>query len=459
MEQGAPIVFRSRCLFSGCVALALCDGWLLRPIRHSVMTHTKHEGYAMKRYVARLLTVGLLVFVGALGCRPGASPSVQPSADMPTAEYGEADSQPTGTPGVEAEGIEADDESAMASARLLAREYAPPDTLFISAVFPRRTLARPELADAPIEQVLRKIGHLDRPLEMPVPSRFFTELSIDLDDVEHVVCIVTGIRTARDTRRDISEVEGVVEPQKVILGSNDEAVTTGDAELEEANQEEELEERTAEEGPSQEPTRFEQDPWLYGPLMEAYIVRLTGVVPRQAAVDLLFRPEEVTLGGRTYFGQDKDTGALAIHFPDKRTMIVGEERVIRKMLSEAKGTSALTESLQDLDLDSDIVGILNVAKTREHVMPKTDSASRISADDARVATFSVRLDPRPSAKFVVHVKDAEAGERSTADAPQRDRRCPRETCRHAAQARPAGGPEATRVGSGSLHSRSERSTI
>ena len=42
--------------------------------------------------------------------------------------------------------------------------------------------------------------------------------------------------------------------------------------------------------------------------MEAYVVRLSGPAPR-AAVDLLFRPKEVMLGGKTYFGQGEDTGA------------------------------------------------------------------------------------------------------------------------------------------------------
>ena len=90
-------------------------------------------------------------------------------------------------------------------------------------------------------------------------------------------------------------------------------------------------------------------------------------------MDLLFRPKEVTLGGKTYFGQGRDTGALAVHFADERTMIVGEERVVRKMLGKEKGLSALTEALDDLDLDADIVGVLNVAAVREQVMPRTET--------------------------------------------------------------------------------------
>ena len=153
----------------------------------------------------RLLPACLLLLIGALGCRPGAQPGGEPSADKPTVERGEADSQPKSPPGVEAGVTEAGAESAAASAELLGREYVPPDALFVSAVFPRRTLARPELADAPIERVLQKISHLDRPLEMPVPTRFLMELGIPLEHVEQVICVVTGIRTARDTPRDCLE--------------------------------------------------------------------------------------------------------------------------------------------------------------------------------------------------------------------------------------------------------------
>ena len=76
-------------------------------------------------------------------------------------------------------------------------------------------------------------------------------------------------------------MEEAGEPQEIIVGPDGEAVITGDAELEEATPEEELEERAAEERKLLEShTSFEQDPWLYGPLMEAYVVRLTG--PRTA---------------------------------------------------------------------------------------------------------------------------------------------------------------------------------
>ena len=194
----------------------------------------------MKEYIVRLLPACLLLLSGALGCRPGAQPGGESSADKPTVERNEADSQPKSPPGVEAGVTEAGGESATASAELLGREYVPPDALFVSAVFPRRTLARPELADAPIERVLQKIGHLDRPLEMPVPARFLMELGIPLQHVEQVICVVTGIRTASSTPQTVSELEEAGEPREIIVDPDGESVITGDAEFEEATPEENL---------------------------------------------------------------------------------------------------------------------------------------------------------------------------------------------------------------------------
>ncbi|MBC8869726.1 MAG: hypothetical protein H8E44_09930 [Planctomycetes bacterium] len=263
--------------------------------------------------------------------------------------------------------------------KLFGQKYVPPDVMFVSAVFPRRTLSRPELAGAPVEQVLQKFGHLDRPVEMPVPTRFLADLSVPLKDVEQAICVVTGIRTAGDASSAEEE-------------RDDELPHTGRAE-EHA-------------GPD-----AERDSWLYGPLMEAYVVRLTVAVPREAAVGLLFRPQEIVLGGKTYFGQGKDTGAVAVHFPDERTMIVGEERVVRQMLASADRPSALAAALDQVDRDADIQGAIDVAAVRDRLKRRTetDPESKDAVDDPIVATFSVRLDPRPCAKVVVRAKDPEAG--------------------------------------------------
>ena len=234
-----------------------------------------------------------------------------------------------------------------------AGSIVPPDALFVSVVFPRRTLSRPELAGAPIAQVLQKIGHLDRPVEMPVPTRFLTDLGVPLENVEQAICVVTGIRT------------------------------TGDA----SSAEEELDERIPRTGRVEEhaaPDR-EQDSWLYGPLMEAYVVRLTGPAPRDEAVDLLFRPQEIALGGKTYFGQGKDTGAVAVHFPDERTMIVGEERVVRQMLAPADRPQCdWPRPWTDLTCEADILGVIDVAAVREQL---SDGAETGPAVESRWPTM------------------------------------------------------------------------
>jgi hypothetical protein len=46
--------------------------------------------------------------------------------------------------------------------------------------------------------------------------------------------------------------------------------------------------------------------------MEAYVVRLSGSAPRQAAVELLFRPREITLASKTYYGQGKNPALSVI---------------------------------------------------------------------------------------------------------------------------------------------------
>ena len=70
----------------------------------------------MKRYVVWMLSTGLLLFVGALGCRPGAQPDGEPSADTAVVERGRADFQPKGPSGVEVGVAEAGAESATPSA-------------------------------------------------------------------------------------------------------------------------------------------------------------------------------------------------------------------------------------------------------------------------------------------------------------------------------------------------------
>jgi len=332
----------------------------------------------------------VVVFLAALalvsGCQQASQPGDKMPADTPAAERGAGDSQPKSQPS-EGQPPPLGAAESAAPGKLAGREYVPPDALFVSAVFPSRTLARPELAGAPIERVLRKIGYLDRPLEMPVPARFLAELGVPLQDVEQVVCVVTGVRNAGHARPGVSP--GTPRAPAQPVGNPEEPVPVTPRVL----------------GP-------EQDSWLYGPLMAAYVVRLAEPAPR-AAVDLLFRPKKVVLGGKTYFGQGEDTGVPAVHFADERTMIFGEERVVRKMLAEEKGPSALGEALDDLDLEADIVGILNVAAVREKLMPRaaTGAAPKSPIDDVGVASFAVRLDPRPSANVVVHVQDAAAGDR------------------------------------------------
>jgi len=343
------------------------------------------------------VVVPLVALALVSGCQQASQPGNKMPADTGAAEQGAADSQPKGQPSEDQQAPVAAAESA-APGKLLGSEYVPPDALLVSVVFPGRTLARPELAGAPIERVLQKMGYLDRPFEMPVPARFLMDLGVPLEDVEQVICVVAGIRP-------------------VVVGPDGKAVITGAAQTEEATlEEEELDEEAAAEAWQdawqEEYTSLEQDPWLYGPLVEAYVVRLSGPAPR-AAVDLPFRPKEVTLGGKTYFGQGEDTRVPAVHFADERTMIFGEEGVVRKMLAEQRGPSALSEALDDLDFEADIAGVLNAATVREELMPRAPNgaAPKSPVDDVGVATFSVRLDARPSAKVVVHVKDAAAGDR------------------------------------------------
>jgi hypothetical protein len=101
---------------------------------------------------------------------------------------------------------------------------------------------------------------------------------------------------------------------------------------------------------------------------------------------------------------------VAVHFPDERTMIVGEERVVRQMLAPADRPSALGAALDQVDREADIQGAIDVAAVRDQLKRQTGKGpqSKDAADDATVATFSVQLDSRPSAKVVVRAKDAEA---------------------------------------------------
>ena len=314
--------------------------------------------------------------------------------------------------------------SAAPPGKLFGREYVPADAMFVSVMFPHRTLSRPELAGALLAQVLQEFGHLERPVEMPVPTRFLTDLGVPLENVEQAICVVTGVRPTRDARSAVSQsvpqAEETGEPRQIVAapdGSAEKAekaektASTPDDEPVEIGEEEVVEvpdTGRAEEHASPDP---EQDSWLYGPLMEAYVVRLTVAVPREEAVDLLFRPQGITLGGTTYFGQGRDTGAVAVHFPDERTMIVGEERVVRKMLVHEDRPSALAEALSEIDDEADIQGVVNVAAARDQLKRQAETApkSKDAVADAIVATFSIRLDPRPSAKVAVRVKNPAAG--------------------------------------------------
>jgi hypothetical protein len=193
---------------------------------------------------------------------------------------------------------------------LLGREYVPPDAMFVSVVFPRRILSRPELAGAPIEQVLQKFGHLERPLEMPVPTRFLTDLGVRLENVEQAICIVTGFRTAGDANSAVSQSD-LQAGETVEMSEGEHGIEfpragrveeqTGPVEM--SQEEHDREFPRAERAEEQTDPDSEQDSWLYGPLMEAYVVRLTVAVPREAAVGLLFRPRKIALDGKTYFGQ------------------------------------------------------------------------------------------------------------------------------------------------------------
>ncbi len=331
------------------------------------------------------MLTGVLLFAGLTGC--GAKP--EPAADSET--LSSEDARPVAAA-----------ESSARSGELLGREYVPPDALFVSVLSPQRILSRPELVDGPVGDVLKKADPIFID-EMLVPGRFLDALGVPLQDVAQVICVVDGIRkpyrTHPRTPRGAPVGEAVGETNAIV---GDEATVTAESEgdglviVQEANW------------------------WLYGSWIDAYVVRFTGEAPREAAVDLLFRPKQLTFAGKTYYGQGEDTGAFALHFPDERTMIVGEERVVRRMIVERASPSALTQALEDLGPEPDFravvrvpeaIGQMAAASGDLHSSTGEHPALKTLRDDATIATLCLRLDPRPSAKLALPGNNAESGAR------------------------------------------------
>ncbi|NQT40203.1 MAG: hypothetical protein HQ581_22110 [Planctomycetes bacterium] len=249
--------------------------------------------------------------------------------------------------------------------KLSGLQWIPPDAPLVAVTFPGRTLDAPEWADVPIEQAIALLHRAMGPGRSASPIPWLRPLGVELADLEQVIYVVDRVRVPRPMR------------------------DTADPDA---------------------PVVLEEDQWVYGPFVDAYVLRFAEPFSQEAVLGLMYRVDAVTYAGKTYFGQGQDTGSLAVYFADERTLLAGAETAVRSMLVQDRRSTPLTEALAEVEGNDDLTAVLQTDPIPEALKREAPDNPAIQAmlRKLSVATFHLRMVPKLSARLTVTATDAQA---------------------------------------------------
>ena len=331
--------------------------------------------------------VGLLLATALAGCAPdppAAAPpremAVQPGSEgqpaAPMPRYGNPQvlgqpipAQPVFTPS--AANSAAIPSAARAPASLEevdCTQYVPSDSLAVTVFWPRRSLSKPEVAILPIQEMIEQMATSDLSVDLRAPGVFLRASRIRLSQIEMAIHIVDRLRGGAAAGNNRPESGAWLEA--------------------------------------------EQSAEFFGSVSDAYILRFIGPAPREGAMAMLFQPQEVSLAGKTYYGRGMDNSRTAAFFPDERTLILGEETLVRKMIvyQMLPAPGPVADFLRGLDPEHDISSFINWQRLRAQLPAevRTTPLYQSLADRLVTAKVLVRLSARPSLRLVLEGANPDA---------------------------------------------------
>lgn len=145
------------------------------------------------------------------------------------------------------------------------------------------------------------------------------------------------------------------------------------------------------------------------PVLDTYVIRASRPLDPAAASQLLFRARPQRSGGKLYWGQGKDDLVCACALVDDRTLVLGPETIVRKLLAAPAAETALRQAAAAFRPQDDISIAFDFAAAREanKLLGELGLLGTI-ADNATFVTLKGRLGPEMTAIATLDCKSPEA---------------------------------------------------
>jgi hypothetical protein len=150
---------------------------------------------------------------------------------------------------------------------------------------------------------------------------------------------------------------------------------------------------------------------LYGPLVDAYVLRFKKEIPDFAVNSLLYRPKRVEFADKSYFGQGSDVDAAAACKLDSRTALFGSERAVRKMLAARKGEPGdFRTAIQNANSERDVVLVVNTAAIQSAFHGELMSAptAKLIFESTNLTTLEIDVAPQVAIHLCGETADAQS---------------------------------------------------